>query len=155
MEMVNYQFSQGKLLGNGNLNHLVIILTKSKRVSNYIKIKECCKERKKKTDLDSVASEHELAHNNTTNPASCSNNKHSSILSPRNSKLTHRTFSNEKGIKGIPVISSSCTWYLPQPWKLPPHLIKQLPWLPPQPHRVHIIQTYWNWRLLLLLLLLF
>lgn len=43
MEMVNHQFSQGKLIGNGNLNYLVIILTKSKRVSTYIKIKECCK----------------------------------------------------------------------------------------------------------------
>lgn len=75
--------------------------------------KECDKANKE--NLDSVTPEHELADNNTTDPASCSDDEHGGILSPRNGKLAHGTFPDEEGVEGVPVISSSSPGDLPQP----------------------------------------
>lgn len=68
-----------------------------------------------KENLDSVTPEHELADNNTTDPAGGSNDENGGILSPRNGELAHWTFPDEEGVEGVLVISSSGPGDLPQP----------------------------------------
>lgn len=95
----------------------------------------------KKDDLDAVASEHELANNNTTNTTGGTNNKNSCILSTRDSKLTHRpSLSDEEALISGAVGSG----YLAQLRELTPHLIKYLSRLPPEPHRVHLIKPSYH-----------